>query len=446
MPSKNYSLPTKMQIQKHSITSLSQYWVDKEYLIEELPIKRIMINIESGTPLKLESISLPAWAIHHGIDECILVPSECVPRNYQGDKNNLWKEIDWFLAIFLLIECWHERLWENKFGPIHSYSFRLKGWDERAWERAWVNRIGLFLREWAAFKISESSEHLFGKKDEAEIKMTHDVDAIKKTWAIRFKQAVFILFNAFRALLNGNFLTAARKIKKSLIFLFTNENWMVFNKLLAYEKDVNVKSTFHFYGDLQKKNLKKMLIDPGYRINSNVLKNVISDVLSDNHEIGLHPSFESWNNIEDLKRQKRALEDASGRAIVNVRQHWLRFSWNSTWACQEAVGLKLDSTLMFNDRPGFRNSCSLVWHPWNVNKNQTHKIQAISSILMDSHIHDYLELEDNERENIMSYWIKECRIVSGKSAVLWHPHTLTKDYGWSDSFLKLLGLINRRSE
>jgi len=444
MRSNNFVLPGQLEIQNHCISSLSQYWINKKYLIEKLPIKRLMIKIDSRNPLKLESILLPDWAKHHGVNDYLLVPSECIPNDCKANKNNLWKEIDWFLAIFLLIECCHERAWENEFGPIHSYSLRLKGWDERAWEHAWVNRIGLFLREWAAYEECEPSEQLFGKLDIAEIKMTHDVDAINKTWAIRFKQTAFILFNAFRALSSGNLFEAIKKIKKSFTFFFTNEDWMVVDKLLAYEKDAEINSTFHFYGDLQEKNLKKILIDPGYKVNSSLLKKTISDILLSNHEIGLHPGFESWDDIEDLSRQKKALEDASGVTIYNVRQHWLRFSWDATWACQEAVGLKLDSTLMFNDRPGFRNSSSLIWHPWNFNKNKPHKIQAMSSILMDSHIHDYLELNNQNRKDVMSYWIKECRIVHGKAAVLWHPHTLTKDYGWSDSFLQLLDLLNRK--
>jgi hypothetical protein len=28
--------------------------------------------------------------------------------------------------------------------------------------------------------------------------------------------------------------------------------------------------------------------------------------------------------------------------------------------------------------------------------------------------------------------VQECRAVSGQIAVLWHPHTLTDDYGWCD--------------
>lgn len=441
MEIKNFNLPTDKEIQNHSIFSLSKYWKNKNHIIEELPVRRIIANIVPGTPLKLESILLPDWAKKYGVDECLLVPIECKPKNYLGKEEDLWKEIDWFLAIFLMLECWHERLWENKFGPIHSYSFRLKGWDKRAWERAWVNRIALFLREWAAHQRKVSVEILFGKLDKAKIKMTHDVDAIKKTWAIRFKQSSFILFNSFKAFFEGNFLIAATKIKKSFTFFFINEDWMVFNKLLDYEKNAGITSVFHFYSDLQKKNLKKKLFDPGYKINSKILKNVISDIVLKNHEIGLHPGFESWNNIEDMSRQKKELENVCGMPVTSVRQHWLRFSWNSTWACQSAAGLKLDNTLMFNDRSGFRNSSSLAWYPWSVSENKSHKIKAMQCILMDSHIYDYLDLNEEKRENYMNYLIDESKTVSGEASVLWHPHTLTKDYDWSNGFLKLLKII-----
>lgn len=443
METKFNFLPSKKEIQDHSVLSLSQFWKNNKNLIENLPIKRKVISIDPGTPLKLSSVLLPDWAKHHGVNNCLLVPSECLPSNYGGNIADLWREIDWFLAIFLMIECWHERLWENKFGPIHSYSFRLKGWDERAWERAWVNRIGLFLREWVAFNIGESSEIIFGKQGEGKINMTHDVDAVEKTWAIRFKQSAFILFNALRALYNGKYYVAFKKIKNFFVFFFTNEDWFIFDKLLSYEKNAKIQSTFHFYSDLNKKNYKKILIDPSYKINSKKLRKLLANIRSNNHKIGLHPGFETWNSVDDLYKQKKNLEEISGISISNVRQHWLRFSWNSTWDCQQSVGLKLDTTLMFNDRPGFRNSSSLVWSPWNIKKNKAYDIKAMPSILMDSHFYDYMDLDDGERVHLMDYWIKECQGVSGESSILWHPHTLTNDYGWSHGFFEILSKIKQ---
>ena len=53
---------------------------------------------------------------------------------------------------FLMLECWHERLFEKDNGPIHSYGYKLKNWDTRAWERAWVNRMALFLMRYSLLK------------------------------------------------------------------------------------------------------------------------------------------------------------------------------------------------------------------------------------------------------------------------------------------------------
>jgi hypothetical protein len=273
--------------------------------------------------------------------------------------------------------------------------------------------------------------------------MTHDVDAIKKTTAIRLKQTVFIIFTAFRVLLKGNIRLAIKKIKQSFIFLFNNKEWSFFEELLACEKKIKIKSTFNFYSDLQSKKFKNALFDPNYKINSPLVKEIIANIRSDNHEIGLHPGFDSWNNIKNLKIQKKNLENILGIVVSNVRQHWLRFSWGDTWACQEVVGLKLDTTLMFNDIPGYRNSCALVWHPWNMKKKQSHNIKAMPTTIMDSHLYDYLDLGDEERDNLMTYWIEECNFIYGEMAILWHPHTLTKDYGWHDGFKKILAKIKK---
>ena len=63
--------------------------------------------------------------------------------------------------------------------------------------------------------------------------------------------------------------------------------------------------------------------------------------------------------------------------------------------------------------------------------------------IMDSHLYDYLDLGDEERDNLMTYWIEECNFIYGEMAILWHPHTLTKDYGWHDGFKKILAKIKK---
>ena len=434
-------LPRNEVSMHHFIDSLKCYWPQNSKRISSLPIRpQLQINIQ--IPLRLIPVSVPRWAESAAVDNMLLVPQELIPLNYIKDSENLWKDIDWFSVGFILLEGWHERCWEAEHGPIHSYSLNLKGWDKRVWQNAWVNRIALFLRAWAAQLDQLSERKLFGDLPKTKILMTHDVDAVKKTVPIRIKQGLFIGLNALRALSQGNIKIAISKARKALSFMLSQEDWWKFNELLAAEKSKGISSVFHFYADDKAKSFKCWLIDPSYNISNPKIQELIKKILNNKHKVGLHPGYDSWENSEDIRRQKEKLEEVSGAAILDCRQHWLRFSWQKTWEAQEKTGIQSDTTLMFNDRPGFRNASALVWNPWDSNIQCARKLEVLPSVLMDSHLYDYQELSDSDRRKQIFERLSECRSVHGQIAVLWHPQTLTKDYGWSYGFNVLLEIIS----
>jgi hypothetical protein len=155
-------------------------------------------------------------------------------------------------------------------------------------------------------------------------------------------------------------------------------------------------------------------------------------------QIGLHQSFYSWNNPKIMDKEKKKIENILGISITSCRQHWLRFGWRDTWKSQEKTGLLIDSTLGFNDRPGFRNSSAIIFHPWDFEKNSPLKIQVIPLVLMDSHLYDYAQLTEEGIQREIKRWLEEIKFVKGIATVLWHPHTLSKDYGWQNGFEFLL--------
>mgnify|MGYP001174574960 CR=1 FL=1 len=124
---------------------MKKYWPDSEAKICSLPVNQKNLPIEILLPLRLVKVRLPEWAQHCSVDGSLLIPKEMVTAKDLLKERHIWEKIDWFTAAFLMLECWHERVWEDRYGSIQSYSFRLKNWDERVWERAWVNRIALFL-------------------------------------------------------------------------------------------------------------------------------------------------------------------------------------------------------------------------------------------------------------------------------------------------------------
>ena len=380
------------------------------------------------------SVNLPKWANSCGIENQLLVPQECVDQNENSAE---WWKVDWWLAIFLMLEGWHERVWESIHGSIHSYSYRLKNWDSRVWDHAWVNRICLFLRKWYE-KNHKPGNDFFGTLPRSQLILSHDVDAICKTHPIRIKQSIFHFFNAFVLLLKFRIIESAVKFSKGLKFLFSNEDWWVFDKLLKVEKAAGISAVYHFYSDQRPKTFKRWLMDPSYEIKSEQLEVLLGELKDAGHVVGLHPTYDAWNDSELLEEQKKTLEEILGSQVTYCRQHWLRFSWKDTWLHQARSGLTQDSTLMFNDRSGFRNSCATSWKPWNQLEKKAHSVTSITSVIMDSHLFDYNDFNKFERNDHLRFWIKECKEVGGKTSLLWHPQTLTADYGWGTTFKKLI--------
>ena len=89
-----------------------------------------------------------------------------------------------------------------------------------------------------------------------------------------------------------------------------------------------------------------------YRIRNPKVQRAIRELQRNGFEIGLHGSFYSWRSLDLLRGEKEVLENITGRAVVSVRQHYLNFSERLTWNIHHALGLKYDSTLGYNDRPG----------------------------------------------------------------------------------------------
>lgn len=435
MTDKILPLPQYTLIKSHVCLSMSRYWSVTKLEPEQLPILHALDCKITGC-LELREIGLPEWALSCGIEGTILVPVEAC-SNGSG-----WDQVDWWLAAFILLECWHERTWELNNGTIHSYSFRLEGWDDRAWDRAWVNRIALFMRIWSARLQGQDAEQLFGALPVTEIILTHDVDAISKTLAIRIKQSVFNLFNAGKHLCKLELYKASNNLIKSIGFLVGQEDWWTFDALLVEEKKAGICAHFNFYADIRKKTLQRWLFDPAYDIGEPRVQKLMQQILKQNGVIGLHPTFDAWDLSDRIYQQRNYLSTVSGQLIKSCRQHWLQLSWQNTWEAQENAGIKVDTTLMFNNRSGFRSSAALSYHPWNQKKQSEHILVSQPSVLMDSHLYDYQAMDALQRKQAIMNWIEETRNVHGQIAVLWHPHTLTKDFGWSEGFHDLINILN----
>lgn len=313
------------------------------------------------------------------------------------------------------------------------------------WEFAWVNRIALFLRRWAAQLVSGDEEDLFGSLPAAEISITHDVDAVQKTLAIRLKQSAFCAFNAVKRCGRGDFAAGAERMAQGAGFLFGGGDYRLFEQVVALEERYGLRSCFNLYGGGGGllRSPKSLLFDPGYDIAESELRQLLTKLAGDGWQMGVHQSFGAWADFERMRAEKVRVEQALNQPVTTCRQHWLRFAWDKTWYAQKNAGFALDTTLGFNDRPGFRVGAALRFNPlWDAMGSD---FEVMPMVLMDAHLYDYLDLDGVQRERELHRWLDEIYFVRGQASVIWHTHVLADDYGWGDGFEQLLMAVSSGS-
>ncbi len=417
-----------------------RYWPGAEAAVAPLPVP-------AEPPGRLDNafttVPLPPWAadLMPGKHAGLLVDTA---RLVDGEGPS-WTRCQWWNAVFDLLTGMHERRVEARRGPLHSYALRLSGLEGRLFDRAWVNRIFLFLRRWAAREAGADEARLFGPLPAGRVHLTHDVDAVRKTPVIRAKQSVFHTLNAGRAMVANHPVRAAARLSRAFRFSLGPGDFWRIPELCRMEAEHNVRSSFHFYAGAtggRPVPWQRRLFDPSYDLAHNDLSGALRALHQDGWAVGLHPGHAAWADAGRLGEERRRLEAVSEMPVTTVRQHWLRFSWEHTWAAQAAAGLRTDFTLGFNDRPGFRAGAALAWTPWMEDGTQAPVV--VPTLFMDSHFYDYHPMTAEERRTAMGRWLDEVAAVRGEAAVLWHQRVLAPDYGWGEGYADLLRALAAR--
>jgi hypothetical protein len=432
-----------MNVRNEILLRFKHYFpVNKKPLFCQLPI------FESNRAPCAENrlVELPEWAADLGLGPRpgLQVPICCLVNPEKLE----WARVDWWRAAYLLMISNAERLHESTEGPIHSYSSRLPDTLNPLWERAWVNRIFLFLRRWVAHVNNTNEVTLLGGLPRGVLHLTHDVDYVNKTLALRLKQIAFINYNILKCLLSGKFSTAASQFSRLFRFGLGSANYWQFPVIQDLEAEYHATSSWNFYGGVGglKRSISELLLDPAYRVTDQKLVKQLKELQQKGNRIGLHQGFHSWRDSYRMKKEKCRLKLALGLAIDSCRQHWLRFSFKDTWRAQEEAGFLLDTTLGFNDRPGFRNSAALRVPAWIADdKRFSTTLNTLPMILMDSHLFDYGQLEVGARRQLIDYYLDEIAFVSGEATVIWHHRVFHSDYGWGDDYRYLLEGIKSRN-
>jgi len=353
--------------------------------------------------------------------------------------------VDLLRAVFLYVSLREEWLHEARKGPIHSYSLALPT-DPARFDRPFANLLILAFKEMVKSSFPNA---LPSEERQPAIYLSHDVDAIQKAPINRCKESAFRFINAGRHIFQGRLTTGLHCGLSGLRMLCSKSDWFGLEAIAEMEYRHDLRSTFNIFAGLRPVPLARHVIsrifDPAYdpRACTNLVA-VLRKIAADMHEIGMHFGFDSWRNACCMTREKHVLETLLMTGpIVSSRQHWLRFSLSDTWHDLWASGIQVDTTLGFNDRPGFRAGLAVSFHPYDHASGRAHPIKVVPMALMDTHLFHYSNFDVVRRRQVIERLLAEVKYVHGEAGIIWHTHVFSSDHKWDLEYHHLLDLMNK---
>jgi hypothetical protein len=276
----------------------------------------------------------------------------------------------------------------------------------------------------------------------------HDVD-----WVRRYSvQESIRLLGQARGVGSYAFRHGLRLLADSLVRHRTPDPYSAFDRWMEAEIRHGFRSTFYFFADELS---QRHAYDATYRYSdklrlangSTTVGALMRRMVDEGFEVGLHGSYESYANGDELARQRSAVERGLGSPVFGVRQHFLRFDAASTWAAQEAAGFRYDTTLGYNEAVGFRAGIAAPFHPFDPTKKGPRTLLELPLTAMDGALFRTLKLDARLALRRVREHLEAVEAVGGLAVILWHPNTTDTDAfpGWWECYLGVLKYLEGRS-
>jgi hypothetical protein len=139
-------------------------------------------------------------------------------------------------------------------------------------------------------------------------------------------------------------------------------------------------------------------------------------------DVGLHGSYLSHVDGNELARQRAQIAQASGGPAIGTRQHFLRFDVARTFRAQEGAGFDHDSTLGYNEALGFRAGIAAPFHPWNADARAPHRLLELPLTVMDGTLFRTEHADGATAAARVVAHLGAVENAGGMAVLLWHPN------------------------
>ncbi len=175
--------------------------------------------------------------------------------------------------------------------------------------------------------------------------------------------------------------------------------------------------------------------DADYDIDYSAIRNLMKEIHSRGHEIGLHPSYNTYLEKDKIKSEfttlkKICTEEGLEQSSYGGRMHYLRWQHPYTMQSWNEAGLAYDSTMSYADHAGFRCGTCFEYPAINPVTQEILELRIRPLIAMECSIigYEYMGLGVGKKAQDKFLELAEkCRQVGGCFTMLWHNSEFSMD-------------------
>ena len=229
----------------------------------------------------------------------------------------------------------------------------------------------------------------------------------------------------------GNFLLA---LKGPILRLQSHRKispkdpYNTFSWIMDQSERYGLQSAFYFIcGRTNQK------MDADYEIEHPAIQKLLLEIHLRGHEIGLHPSFETYLDPQRLLAEALRLKQICKKLNIvqkyfGGRMHILRWRTPTTMLAWENAEMHYDSTLGHGDMVGFRCGTCHEYSAFDPVEKKELKLRIRPLIVMDRTLLDpmYMNLSHTAALDVARGLKNCCKQFNGNFTLLWHNHAFAE--------------------
>ena len=247
---------------------------------------------------------------------------------------------------------------------------------------------------------------------QARIWLTHDLDNLAK-W--RPRSVAGQILRTPVQLVRGRFRPLARAWSEIAVRALTGRDpYDVMGRVLAMETEKARRSANFFLANGRDHLFHRYdLAKPRFR-------RVMRECIGKGMDVGLHGQVHHIADPAAIAGEARKLAALAGRPVALNRQHYLRWDPSATFAGLEAAGIRVDSTLGYNDSPGFRAGTAFPYPWFDCAAGRATRLLEVPLILAEFQFYDPQAFDGEAVRRTLRHYLEAATRQGGVFTVLFH--------------------------